>query len=146
MKINKYFYRTKEIFDGVAKYSTTWYRVVLRTSSGCSDDEKFLRCVLQAFVLATVVLDSVGGINTRHTRGVRVFEARGFQRSRCSSSSFGRFVGSGCLYIQRLISRNLFICTFRFALLSRADANYDKMYIHGCRVCFRISLCFVSFI
>ncbi|CAM9614957.1 unnamed protein product, partial [Ascophyllum nodosum] len=105
VKINKYFYRTKEIFDGVAKYST-WYRVVLRTSSGCSNDEKFLRCVLQAFVLATVVLDSVGGISTRHTRGVHVFEARGFQRSRCSSSSFGRFVESECLYIQRPISRN----------------------------------------
>ena len=53
-----------KIFDGVANYST-WYRVVLGTPSGCSNDEKILRCVLQAFVLATVVLDSVGGINTR---------------------------------------------------------------------------------
>ena len=118
-----------KIFDGVANYST-WGGVVLRTSSGCSDDEKFLRCVLQAFVLATVVLGSVGEISTRRTRGVRVFEALGFQRSRCSSpSSYRRFVGRECLYIQRPFPRSFFICAFRFDLLSRADANYDKMYV-----------------
>ena len=56
LKSNIYFHRTKETFDGVAKYST-WYGVVLRTLTGCfPDDDKFLRFAVSVFVLPTVDL------------------------------------------------------------------------------------------
>ena len=55
LKSNRYFYRAKKIFDGAAKYST-WYGVVLRTLTGCPDDDKFLRFAVSVFVLPTVDL------------------------------------------------------------------------------------------
>ena len=126
LKINKYFYRTEEMFDGAANYST-WHGVVLRTLSGCPDDEKFLRFAISVFVLPTVELL---GEQAPDTHVVFAFSKLGaFSDQDAPHLVLGGLWEAIDFYIQRLISRKFSICAFRFALLSRADANYDKMYV-----------------